>query len=250
MKHNSLSLAFAMTALLIVAVSCQQEDIQLHEEQNVKGRIVLALSGIEVYTSDAPTRATLNDYTGFVFTLNGTTVGGWTVRDSDITFTNNAAIIEAGNYSLSANNDAASLVDNGCANYRGTTAQNFNLAIGGSTLVSISMGAPKNARLTLEQDDNFSTKYNNVRVTLTAGGRSVDLGNATDCETEAFFPAGTVNYTITAEARSGSHVTDITSADGNLTLTAGKHHVISLTANPVTGEIIPLIEGTHTREFD
>ena len=119
-----------MTALLIVAVSCQQEDIQLHEEQNVKGRIVLALSGIEVYTSDAPTRATLNDYTGFVFTLNGTTVGGWTVRDSDITFTNNAAIIEAGNYSLSANNDAASLVNNGCANYRGTTAQNFNLAIG------------------------------------------------------------------------------------------------------------------------
>ena len=243
MKHNSLSLAFAMTALFIVAVSCQQEDIQLHEEQNVKGRIVLALSGIEVYTSDAPTRATLNDYTGFVFTLNGTTVGGWTVRDSDITFTNNAAIIEAGNYSLSANNDAASLVDNGCANYRGTTAQNFNLAIGGSTLVSI-------ARLTLKQDDNFSTKYNNVRVTLTAGGRSVDLGNTTGCEAEAFFPAGTVNYTITAEARSGSHVTDITSAAGSLDLTAGKHHVISLTANPVTGEIIPLIEGTHTGEFD
>ena len=239
-----------MTALLIVAVSCQQEDIQLHEEQNVKGRIVLALSDIEVYTSDAPTRAALDNYSGFVFTLNGTTVGGWTVRDSVITFTNNAAIIEAGNYSLSANNDAASVTGNGCANYSGTTTENFNLAIGGSTTVSISMGAPKNARVTLEQAESFSTRYTDVCVTLTAGSRSIDLGNATGCEAEAFFPAGTIDYTVTAAAKQGSHVTDISSASGTVTLTAGKHHVISLTASPVTGEIITLIEGTHTGEFD
>ena len=239
-----------MTALLIVAVSCQQEDIQLHEEQNVKGRIVLALSDIEVYTSDAPTRAALDDYSGFVFTLNGTTVEGETVRDRVITFTDNAAIIDAGTYSLSANNDAASVTGKGCANYSGTTTENFTLTVGGSTTVSISMGAPKNARVTLEQAESFSTRYTDVRVTLTAGSRSIDLGNAAGCEAEAFFPAGTVSYTITAAARQDSHVTDISSASGTVTLTAGKHHVISLTANPATGEIIPLIEGTHTGEFD
>lgn len=256
MKHNTPKTILWLLALFFAVTGCRQEDIQLPEEPNVKGRIVLAFSNIEVYTDDAVTRSsTLDNYTGFVFTLNGTTVDGWTVRDSVVSFLNNEAIIEAGTYRLSANNDAASAPANGkgCANYSGQSGE-FSLSIGGTTTVTIGSDqdplTPKNARITIEQDDSFSSLYNNVRVTLTAGGRSVDLGNTTGCEAEAFFPAGTVNYTITAEARSGSHVTDINSAAGNLTLTAGKHHIISLTANPVTGEIIPLIEGTHTGEFD
>jgi len=240
MKHNSLSLAFAMTALLLEAVSCQQEDIQLHEEQNVKGRIVLSLSDIEVFTSDAGTRAALDDYSGFVFSLNGTTVEGGAVTNQEITFDNDVAIIEAGTYSLSANNDAASVTGKGCANYSGTTTEDFTLTVGGSTTVSISMGAPKNARVTLEQAESFSTRYTDVRVTLTAGSRSIDLGNATGCEAEAFFPAGTIDYTVTAAAKQGSHVTDISSAQGTVTLTAGKHHVISLTASPATDYLVPL----------
>ena len=251
MRHNSSKTILWLLLVLLTVSSCRQDDTLTQiEERNVKGRIVLSLSDIEVFTSDAETRAALDDYSGFVFSLNGTTVEGETVRDRVITFTDNAAIIDAGTYSLSANNDAASVTGKGCANYSGTTTENFTLTVGGSTTVSISMGAPKNARVTLEQAESFSKKYNNVRVTLTAGGRSVDLGNAAGCEAEAFFPAGTIDYTITAEARSGSHVTDISSASGTVTLTAGKHHVISLTASPVTGEIIPLIEGTHTGEFD
>ncbi len=250
MLHNS-SKTILWLLLLFTVISCRQEDTLTQiEERNVKGRIVLSLSDIEVFTSDAETRAALDDYSGFVFSLNGTTVEGETVRDRVITFTDNAAIIDAGTYSLSANNDAASVTGNGCANYSGTTTEDFTLAIGGSTLVSISMGAPKNARVTLEQAESFSTRYTDVRVTLKAGSRSIDLGNATGCEAEAFFPAGTIDYTITAAAKQGSHVTDISSASGTVTLTAGKHHVISLTASPVTGEIITLIEGTHTGEFD
>lgn len=255
MFHNRSKTILMLPMLLWAVSSCQQEDIQLPEEPNVKGRIVLAFSNIEVYTDDAPTRATLNDYTGFVFTLNGTTVGGWTVRDSVISFLNNEAIIEAGTYRLSANNDAASAPANGkgCANYSGQSDQ-FLLTVGGTTTVTIGSDqdplTPKNARITIEQDDSFSSLYNNVRVTLTAGGRSVDIGNAEGCYSEAFFPAGSLSYSITAYARSGTHITDIIAVPGSITVTAGKHHTISLAANPTTGEIIPLIEGTHSDYFD
>ena len=249
MLHNS-SKTILWLLLLFTVISCRQEDtLPQIEERNVKGRIVLSLSDIEVFTSDAGTRATLDDYTGYVFTLNGTAVESGTVTNQEITFDNNVAIIEAGTYTLTASNLTASLVDNGCPYYEGTSDQ-FTLGVGGTQPVSIAMGAPKNARVTLEQAESFSTRYTDVRVKLTVGGRSIDLGNATGCEAEAFFPAGTIDYTITAEARSGSHVTDISSASGTVTLTAGKHHVISLTASPVTGEIITLIEGTHTGEFD
>lgn len=246
-----------MVALLM---SCrQEEDILLPMEQNAKGRIVLNLSDIEVYV-DAQTRSTqtLSDFSGYVFTLNGKTDENVDVNNQDVTFSastdNNGNPIavgyfDAGTYTLTVSNQAASLKGKGCAYYE-KTSDSFHFGAGETVNLTIEMGAPKNARITVEQDNNFSTKYNNVRVTLTAGGRSVDLGNATSCETEAFFPAGSVNYTITAEAKSGSHVTDINSASGSTTLTAGKHHVLSLTANPVTGEIIPLIEGTYNGTFD
>ena len=243
-----------MVALLFGVVSCQQEELRQQETKGM-GRIVLSSSDIAVFISDAVTRATLDNYTGYVFTLNGTTVDGWTVQDSVITFTNNAAIIEAGTYRLSANNDVASAPANGkgCANYSGQSGV-FSLSIGGTTTVTIGSAqnplTPKNSRVTVEQTSAFSEKYNNVRVTLTAGGRSVDLGNATGCETEAFFPAGSVSYSITAAARVNSHVTDINSITGSIPVTAGKHHVISLTINSVTGEIVPIISGTHTGEFD
>lgn len=249
MKYNSLHVIFVLAALLFGVVSCQQEELRLDKTKNM-GRIVLSNSDVAVFANDVETRATLDNYSGFVFTLNGVTVDGWTVRDSVISFTNNAAIIDAGTYSLSVNNDAASLVNNGCANYSGSTTQNFSLVAGGTTSVSISLGAPKNAKVTIGYSDGFTAKYENVRLTLTAGGRSVNLGNVLDCEDEAFFPAGSVSYTVTATAKSGSHVTDITSASGSTTLVAGKHHVISLTANPVTDEIVPLIEGTHNDYFD
>ncbi len=251
MRHGSLYVILALAALMM---SCQQEELR-QEETKGMGRIVLSNSSIAVYTEVSETRATLDNYSGFVFTLNGTTVDGWTVRDSVITFTDNKAVIEAGTYRLSANNNAASAPANGkgCANYSGQSPE-FTLAIGGTRAVTIGDAehplTPLNSRVTMSQSSAFSAKYDNIRLTLTAGGRSVDIGTATGCETEAFFPAGSVSYTLTAAARTGSHVTDITSASGSITLTAGKHHEISLALNPATGEIVPIIEGTHTGTFD
>lgn len=219
------------------------------EPEAKTGRIVLAPSGIEVYTSDAQTRATIDDFTGFVFTLNGETIEGETVQNKVITFTGNEAIIEAGTYSLSANNNAASLVDNGCPNYSGATTQNFTLDIGGTETVSISMGAPKNAKVTLAYSDAFTSKYQDVCVTLTKDNRSVKLGQTTGCYSEAYFPVGTINYTITASAKSGTHITDI-NASGSLTVTAGQHRVLTLNIDSFTGEFIPFGEGTHNGEFD
>lgn len=244
-----------MVALLM---SCrQEEDILLPMEQNAKGRIVLNLSDIDVYV-DAQTRATtLSNFDGYVFTLKGKTDKNVDVND-EIPFIastdeDNKPIavgyFDAGTYTLTVSNQAASQTGKGCAYYE-KISDSFHFGVGETANVTIEMGAPKNARITVEQASSFSQKYNNVRVTLTAGGRSVDIGNADGCYSEAFFPAGTLSYSISASAIRNSHVTDITGAEGTITLQAGKAYTITLTASPVSGQIIPLIEGTHNDVFD
>lgn len=238
---------FALLALLPLLSGCLNEDTQPQPEQSVTGRIVLNLSDIEVYT-DAETRATLEDFTGYVFTLNGTAVESGTVTNQKITFDGDVAIVEAGRYTLTASNLGASQEGNGCPYYEGTSDE-FNLGVGGTQPVSIAMGAPKNARLTIVQEtETFSAKYENA--TLSIGGRTFNLSpEATG--TIAYLPAGTsVSYTVSAAAKRGSHVTDITSATGTIDLTAGCYHTLTLRANPVTGELIPIVSGSHTGEFD
>ncbi|MBO4613208.1 MAG: DUF4493 domain-containing protein [Bacteroidaceae bacterium] len=259
MKHNSRYVVLAMAALLFGVVSCQQEELRQQETKSM-GRIVLSSSDIAVFTSDVVTRATLDNYSGYVFTLNGTTVDGWTVQDSVITFTNNAAIIEAGTYRLSANNDAASAptTGNGCANYRGQSGE-FSLSIGGTTTVTIGSDltplTPQNTVLTVDSTSTFSTYYTDVCLTLSGGGRTIAIGKAGDYD-EAYFPAGTaLTYTLTAHARRDKHLTDISTTSRALpvTLVAGKHYTLSLTLDPESltpGEIVPIISGTHTGEFD
>lgn len=253
MLRNSPKTILWLLPLLLAVTGCQQEDIQLPEERNVMGRIVLNLSDIDVYV-DAQTRATqtLNAvFPNFVFTLNGTDVENVSVNKT-ISFENGVAIIKAGTYTLTASNLAASQTGNGCPHYEGSAS--FTLEAGETQTVSIGSEeyplTPQNAKVTLKQEGSFSTLYINVRVTLTAGGRSVDIGDATGCETEAFFPAGTVSYSITAKAIKNTHVTDITGATGTITLQAGKAYTITLAASPVSGQIIPLIEGTHSDYFD
>ena len=250
MHNSSKFLAFALLMLLPLLSGCLNEDTQPQPERSVEGRIVLSLSGIEVFT-DAETRAaqTLDDYTGYVFTLNGTAVESGTVTNQVITLDGaGSAIIEAGTYTLTASNLAASQTGNGCPYYEGTSAE-FNLGVGGTQPVSIAMGAPKNAKLTIVEDDaTFSSKYENA--TLSIGGRTFNLSpEATG--TIAYLPAGTsVSYTVSAAAKRGSHVTDITSATGTIDLTAGCYHTLTLRANPVTGELIPIVSGSHNGEFD
>ena len=85
MLHNSpKKLMLALLALLPLLSGCLNEETQPQPEQSVTGRIVLNLSDIEVYT-DAKTRATLEDFTGYVFTLNGTAVESGTVTNQEIT---------------------------------------------------------------------------------------------------------------------------------------------------------------------
>lgn len=252
MVHNSFRLLLLLFSLLLTVTGCQQHNDPFPGESEVrKGRIVLALSDIEVYTSDVQTRAitTLDDFAGYVFTLNGETIEGETVQNKVISFTGNVAIIEAGTYSLSVNNNTSSLINNGCPNYSGTTEEDFTLDIGGTANVTISMGTPKNAKITLAYSEEFASKYNNICVTFTSGSRSVKLGQTEGCYTEAYFPEGSVNYTITAFAKENTHITDV-NAIGSLTLSSGKHSVLTLEIDPVTGEIIPFGEGTHNGEFD
>lgn len=243
MHNNPKYLAFTLLALPLLLSGCLNEDTQPQPEQSVTGRIVLNLSDIEVYT-DAETRATLEDFTGYVFTLNGTAVESGTVTNQEITFDGDVAVIEAGRYTLTASNLAASQMGNGSPYYEGTSAE-FNLGVGGTQPVSIAMGAPKNAKLTIVQDGTFSSKYGNA--TFTVGTREINLSST---PTVAYFPVGAVSYTITAPALSGSHVTDISGATGSITVEAGKAYTLTLSANPVTGELIPVVSGTHTGQFD
>lgn len=258
MQPNSPKILLFMLLTLLLSGCMNEDTLPQKEEQSVMGRIVLNLSDIDVYV-DAQTRATtLSNFDGYVFTLKGKTDKNVDVND-EIPFIastdeDNKPIavgyFDAGTYKLTVSNQEASLDKNGCAYYEKTTEESFHFDVGETIKLTIDMGAPQNAKVTLKQEGSFSTLYNNVCVTLTAGGRSVDIGDATDCYSEAFFPAGTLSYSISASAIRNSHVTDITGAEGTITLQAGKAYTITLTASPVTGQIIPLIEGTHNDVFD
>ena len=248
MRHGSLYLILVLATLMM---SCQQEELR-QEETKGMGRIVLSFSDIQVYADDVVTRSAYNanNPDNYDFTLSGTPEEGEAIVNLPIEFTDNMVSVPAGTYTLTATTKTTlSNAVPGVPTYTKTSGE-FDITTGDDTPVSLAMGKPTNSRVTMSQSSAFSAKYDNIRLTLTAGGRSVDIGTATGCETEAFFPAGSVSYTLTAAARTGSHVTDITSASGSITLTAGKHHEISLTLNPATGEIVPIIEGTHTGSFD
>ena len=249
--NNPKHIFFVLLTLLPLLSGCMNDDVRPQEGLDGKGRIVLSLSEIEGYTDAGITRTvqTLSDYSGYTFTLEGTSgIDGHAVNQI-VDLTGGPIEFEAGTYTLTVSNESATQTGKGFPTYRGTSAE-FTLDVMETEEISLAMGKPTNSRVTMSQSSAFSAKYDNIRLTLTAGGRSVDIGTATGCETEAFFPAGSVSYTLTAAARTGSHVTDITSASGSITLTAGKHHEISLTLNPATGEIVPIIEGTHTGSFD
>ena len=252
MKPNTPKTILWLLALLVAVSGCQQEDtLPQEEEQSVMGRIVLNMTDIDVYV-DAQTRSTqtLNNFDGFVFTLTGTAVESGTVTDKQITFVNRSAVIEAGTYTLTASNQAASQTGNGCPHYEGTSSE-FTLSVGGTTTVSIGSEkdplTPQNSRLQLTIDGSFSNLYNTPTVTLDPAGRNLSFTTASP----VYFPAGSVSYSITAAAKSGKHVTDISGASGTITVSAGMAHTITLTASPVTGEIIPLIGGDpYTGVFD
>ena len=145
----------------------------------------------------------------------------------------------------------------GAPAYSGTSEQ-FTIVQSGIATTSIDLGTPTNAKVTVALDNTFSAKYEQPRITITDGTRSVTITDtataaaatsgqsAYGLPTVTYFdvPAnGTLSYSITADAKSGSQVTDIRGATGTITVAAGRHSVITLTASSVTGEVIPIVGG-------
>lgn len=251
--------------LLLLLASCQQDFAPLPKAAE-KGRIVLSLSDPAAYI-DVTTRAEhpLENISDYDFTLSGTTAEGVAVVNQPITLIDDVAIFDAGTYTLSvqgnATLEAASRTGLGAPYYSGTSVDNggqattFAIIPGGITAVRALL-KPANARLTIQFATSFTALYKTA--TLTSGTREVSLLALADTdpvptattEVTAYFPAGTLTYTLSATARAGSHVTDIASASTSLSLAAATNTTLTLTANPVSGEIIPIVSGEHSGEFD
>ena len=258
---------------LLTLVSCQQQDdlrpSPSTAEVETTGRIVLSLSSDpEVYIQTRSTQ--LTDISSLDFTLSGQTTSGEAIDNDSLTFANDgtdnegrprfAAIFEAGTYTLTATTKATiSAPTNGAGApaYSGTSEQ-FTIIQSGIATTSIDLGTPINAKITVALDNTFSAKYEQPRITITDGTRSVTITDtataaaatsgqsAYGLPTVTYFdvPAnGTLSYSITADAKSGSQVTDIRGATGTITVAAGRHSVITLTASSVTGEVIPIVGG-------
>ena len=148
---------------------------------------------------------------------------------------------------------------------------------------------PQNAKVTLVLDQSFTdlytfakadseselkTKYETrydkepglkIHTHNNTTSRTLDLAQAwydhsqNNSNDEAvYFPVdeGEIDYVIYAAAKPGtpekpgSYITDIVGVSGSISPQAGKHYVITLKANTVSGEIIPILEGTHNDYFD
>ncbi len=270
----SLQRALGCEALLLLLLASCSSDLP---ESGGMGRIVLSLDGNGLYT-ELETRATqpLTDLTGYVFTLSGTTAGGEAVAAQQVTLTRVgetntfAAVVEAGTYHLTADNYAAAASTAQGSPYYSGSSDDFTVAPATTVPVSIALGTPKNACVTYLLDDSFTALYNNPTIDIKDGNNTLatltapapnatSLTNAVYCHVAStpatqtlYAPSGTpisrsLTYSVTARAisgaTSGTYVTDVVGATGTITIASGRHTVITLTANSVTGEVIPIIGG-------
>ena len=248
--HNYLIL-ITLTALLLVAVGCQQEEVSSTEGAS-KGKIVLNLSPGEVFVN-IETRATqtVMDPTGYVFTLSGTDSEGAAVNKT-ITLQAEgeglfSSIIEAGDYTLTVENmsQTDAQVGNGQPYYRGE--KTFTLEAGTTVeLGTIALGSPQNAMVSLATDATFSGLYENPQLTL---------GNAmVTTSVPGYFmvpeSGGTLTFFLSAKGK--NHAQEIEGTSISVAVEAGKNTMVTLKAQPINGDwvIIPVVSGTHSGEFD
>lgn len=235
-KHHTL-LILAWLAVGQLCTGCSAEDIQA-EVPEAKGVLCLSMSADEVYV-EVETRASqkLTNFSGYTFTLNG----------DAITFTDGKAIVPAGTYTLSATNSGA--VDGGYGGplHEGSSKE-FTLGAGEQKTLSLNLGSPKNAMVTVVLSKNFTNHYTLSSLTLKEGEKGHTL---TPNNLEAYFPAEaeTLNYTLVADANKGSHVQDITGATGTVGIAAGTHTTLTLDVNPITGYIKIESGGSYNGEF-
>lgn len=234
---HTIFILLAWLAISQLCVGCSTEDIQV-EVPDTKGTICLRMSSNEVYVqTNTRTTEPLKDFNGFTFTLN----------DKPIDLINGQVVVEAGTYTLSATN--ANAVDNGYSAplYSGDTT--FVLYPGERKNVTLDLGTPKNAMVSIVLSEEFSAMYELTGMQITDGTKSATL---TSSNSKAYFPAikTTLNYTIEANAKSGSHVQDIISATGTITIEPGTHTPVILKLNPIDSNLIIIESGdAYSGEF-
>ena len=242
-----MTILLCTTALLLSA--CQQDS----DNQPADGQATIALSlGDAQLFTELQTRAEVPvaDLSNYVFTISGTTISGASVTNQplDVNY-DGTAQVNAGTYTVTADNRDEANKDYGRPWYNGAS-ESFTINVNETKPVSIALGKPKNARLMMAIDESFSNLYENPVLTLSDGSRSVTL---TTTEEDCYFiiPAdGALAYTITAEAKAGSHATDMPQSSGYVEVQAGYNTTVTLKASGPEGFIIPVVGGEHTGVFD
>lgn len=232
--HPHTLLILAWLAIGQLCTGCSAEDIA-GEAPSEMGVLCLQMSSGEDFVQ-VETRAvqTLTDFTGYTFTLS---------NGQELSFTNGKANIAAGTYTLSATNANADAVDGGYGGplYSGSSDE-FTVTAGGTTPVTLSLGAPQNAKVTIELSSEFTGLYTFSSLTLKEGEEGHTL---TSAEQVAYFPATntTLSYTLVANANKNSHVQDITGASGTVTIAPGTHTTLTLDVNPIDPNLVTIVTG-------
>lgn len=235
-------------ALAWFLAACRQAEVP--EPANAEATIVLSLGDVQPYT-ELQTRSeqAVTDIAHYTFTISGTTISGVSVTDVPLVVgSDGKAEVNAGTYTLTASNRDYAETDFGRPYYSGTS-EPFTIAVNETQNVTVALGKPQNARLTLAIDESFSALYSNPSLTLSNGNRTLELTTETEC----YFtiPAsGALSYTISATALAGSHVTDIVGVTGYVDVQNGYNTTICLKADPATGIIIPVTDGEYSGTFD
>lgn len=242
----------ASTIIASVISSCQNVEPESAMQQ---GQVILSCSDIAAYIDGGTRAATLTDLDGYTFTLDGTDSEGKSVsyqiafqKDGD-TY---SSIIPAGQYTITADNTQAAQSGLGCPYYQGTSAE-FTLTPGGSVSVSISMGKPRNSQITLSQDPSFTALYDLIGVEIhDETSRNITLNAQTTTGYVMVPSSKQITYTIKAQAKQGSHVSDLPTSGLSKTITiqSGHSYTISLTAQSISDMMIGIGDGEHGGEFD
>ncbi len=234
--HPHILLTLAWLAIGQLCTGCSAEDIA-GEAPSEMGVLCLQMSSDEVFIETRAEQA-LTDWSEYSFTLN----------NEPISFTEEGkAIIPAGTYTLSATNSTN--VNGGYNGPLYSASTEFTLSAGEQKGVTLNLGNPKNAKVTIKLSSDFTGLYEFVNLTLDDG--TSNAHTITSAEQAVYFPATqtTLSYTLVANAKQGTHVQDITSATGTVTIAPGTHTTLPLDVNPIDGYI--RIEGgeDHNGEF-
>lgn len=239
-----------LCAAALLLSACQQDTAD-QPQPDGPATIVLSLGDAQPCTElQTRTIVPVADLSKYAFTISGTTISGATVTDQPIDVApDGTAQVNAGTYTLTADNREQANRDHGNPWYYGTS-EPFTINVNETKAVGIALGKPKNARLMMAIHPSFSNLYESPILTLSDGTRSVTL---TTTEEDCYFiiPAsGALAYTITANALAGSHATDMPQSQGYVDIQAGYNTTITLKASGPEGIIIPVINGEHNSEFN